>query len=125
MAFLEALEGHCATQAGLAAFRGCPAYAGFLRRWRLSIYFSTRFQVRHFLLVVKRRCTLSLVGICFPSIEVGFDWGMLGEGGGGLCASILQCLQVSIYFSTRSHTYIIASSKVCKRMCTSVCRSWL
>jgi hypothetical protein len=43
--FLEDLEQQCTTQAGLSAFRACQAYTSFLKRWKLSIYFSTRFQV--------------------------------------------------------------------------------
>ena len=43
--FLTAVEGHCSTPAAVLAFRGCAAHDSFMRRWKLSIYFSTRFQV--------------------------------------------------------------------------------
>ena len=45
MAFLDGLETYCASRAALTALRKSPFYASFLRRWKLSIYFSTRFQV--------------------------------------------------------------------------------
>ena len=45
MAFLDGLETYCASRAALTALRRSPFYASFLRRWKLSIYFSTRFQV--------------------------------------------------------------------------------
>lgn len=46
MSFLEGLERYCSVRGMLAAFRSSKAYGSFTRRWKLSIYFSTRFQVR-------------------------------------------------------------------------------
>ena len=45
VAFLTALEERCKTPAAVTALRNCPAHESFMRRWKLSIYFSTRFQV--------------------------------------------------------------------------------
>ncbi|KAL4443325.1 hypothetical protein ABPG75_011062 [Micractinium tetrahymenae] len=42
--FIEALEGYCTQQAQVEAFRGSAAYAAFMKRWNLSVYFSLRFQ---------------------------------------------------------------------------------
>ena len=44
--FLEGLEAYCSSSAALGAFRSCYSYTSFTKRWKLSIYFSTRFQVR-------------------------------------------------------------------------------
>ncbi|KAK9787882.1 hypothetical protein WJX73_008548 [Symbiochloris irregularis] len=44
MALLDALEAQCPTAAALHALRTCPAHASFMRRWKLSVYFSLRFQ---------------------------------------------------------------------------------
>jgi hypothetical protein len=43
--FLEALEGHCVLRTSLQQFRDCAAVETFLGRWKLSVYFSLRFQV--------------------------------------------------------------------------------
>lgn len=42
---LSRLEAFCPGRAALAAFRGSAAYAAFLRRWKLGVYASLRFQV--------------------------------------------------------------------------------
>lgn len=42
--FVEALEGYCTQQAQVEAFRGSAAYAAFMKRWNLAVYFSLRFQ---------------------------------------------------------------------------------
>ncbi|KAL4420915.1 hypothetical protein ABPG77_001256 [Micractinium sp. CCAP 211/92] len=44
MRFIEALEGYCTQQAQVEAFRGSGAYAAFMKRWNLPVYFSLRFQ---------------------------------------------------------------------------------
>ena len=46
LAFLDSLERQLAGAAAVAAFRVSEAHASFLRRWKLSIYYSTRFQAR-------------------------------------------------------------------------------
>lgn len=44
MTFLTSLESQCQTQASVAAFRECAAYATFSKRWNLPVYYSLRFQ---------------------------------------------------------------------------------
>eukprot|EP00884_Botryococcus_braunii_P005660 jgi/Botrbrau1/15095/Bobra.0255s0008.1 len=44
MRFLDELESYCQLSKDIAAFRSAAAYDTFLRRWKLSIYFSLRFQ---------------------------------------------------------------------------------
>ena len=46
MAFLDSLEAQCPHLQALAALRASPAYVSFIKRWKLSVYFSLRFQVR-------------------------------------------------------------------------------
>lgn len=46
LALLARLEAFCPGRAALAAFRGSAAYAAFLRRWKLGVYASLRFQAR-------------------------------------------------------------------------------
>ena len=45
VAFLEGLERRCTLRADVEAFRASAAVDGFLKRWKLSVYFSLRFQV--------------------------------------------------------------------------------
>jgi hypothetical protein len=45
VAFLEELESYCQLASDVAAFRAAAPYDTFLRRWKLSVYFSLRFQV--------------------------------------------------------------------------------
>ena len=45
MAFLDALEAQCPNHQALAALRASPSYTSFLRRWKLSVFFSLRFKV--------------------------------------------------------------------------------
>jgi hypothetical protein len=42
--FLEGLERRCTLRADVEAFRASAAVEGFLKRWKLSVYFSLRFQ---------------------------------------------------------------------------------
>ena len=44
--FLDDLEQLCTTLPAFNALRSCAAFASFTKRWKLSIYFSTRFQVK-------------------------------------------------------------------------------
>ena len=44
--FLSALERRCTLRSDLEAFRAAPAVDAFLKRWKLSVYFSLRFQAR-------------------------------------------------------------------------------
>lgn len=44
MSFLDQLEGMCSTKAAFQALRDSQAYDSFLKRWKLSVYFSLRFQ---------------------------------------------------------------------------------
>ncbi|KAK9806115.1 hypothetical protein WJX72_002159 [[Myrmecia] bisecta] len=44
MQFLEQLEGYAATRASLEALRKSASYDAFLKRWKLPVYFSLRFQ---------------------------------------------------------------------------------
>lgn len=44
MAFLDELEARCPSHEALMALRNSTAYGSFLRRWKLSVYFSLRFQ---------------------------------------------------------------------------------
>lgn len=44
MHFLDQLECMCTTKTAFQALRDSPAYDSFLRRWKLSVYFSLRFQ---------------------------------------------------------------------------------
>ncbi|KAA6427855.1 MAG: conserved oligomeric Golgi complex subunit 2-like [Trebouxia sp. A1-2] len=44
MQFLDQLESMCTTKTAFQALRDSPAYDSFLRRWKLSVYFSLRFQ---------------------------------------------------------------------------------
>ncbi|DBA94077.1 TPA: hypothetical protein ACH3X1_001724 [Trebouxia sp. C0004] len=44
MHFLDQLESMCTTKIASQALRDSPAYDSFLRRWKLSVYFSLRFQ---------------------------------------------------------------------------------
>lgn len=44
MHFLEQLEGMCTTRSTFQALRDSTAYDSFLKRWKLSVYFSLRFQ---------------------------------------------------------------------------------
>ena len=46
LGLLARLEAFCTGHASLAAFRGSAAYAAFLRRWKLGVYASLRFQAR-------------------------------------------------------------------------------
>ena len=43
--FLEGLERRCTLHADVEAFRASPAVDSFLKRWKLPVYFSLRFQV--------------------------------------------------------------------------------
>lgn len=45
MGLLDSLEAQCPTNQTLSALRTSPAYTSFLKRWKLSVYFSLRFQV--------------------------------------------------------------------------------
>lgn len=44
MHFLDQVESICTTKTAFQALRDSPAYDSFLRRWKLSVYFSLRFQ---------------------------------------------------------------------------------
>ncbi|KAL0048278.1 hypothetical protein WJX82_011732 [Trebouxia sp. C0006] len=44
MHFLDQLESMCTTKTAFQALRDSPAYDSFLRRWKVSVYFSLRFQ---------------------------------------------------------------------------------
>ena len=46
LGLLARLEAFCPGHASLAAFRGSAAHAAFLRRWKLGVYASLRFQAR-------------------------------------------------------------------------------
>ena len=53
-AFLDRLEALCRSRGALEALRGSAAYASFQERWKLSVYFGLRFQVRRAFAALKR-----------------------------------------------------------------------
>ncbi len=55
-AFLGALEALCRDRRGLTALRDSDAYASFQGRWKLSVYYGLRFQVRPQVALHLMRC---------------------------------------------------------------------
>ena len=56
MALLDSLEAECTSASALQNLRSCPAHASFMRRWKLSVYFSLRFQVQRTAVPDPRGC---------------------------------------------------------------------
>ena len=85
MRFLESIEAFCTSTAALTAFRGCAAYVSFNKRWRLSIYFSTRFQV---------------------PLEISFPWNSQLEGNVDSNRAIQQYVDKLLFVWYRARQFV-------------------
>lgn len=87
MRFLDGLEQYCGTAKDVDAYRSCPAYSAFMKKWNLAVYCSLLYQdIAGGLEDVAQNQpspSASQVGNCFPGRQASCP--PIGVGGSTSC----------------------------------------